>query len=227
MLFFSAGAEEPAFVEKYREAVVEKWEKDILKFEELDKTESHTADSILFVGSSSIRLWDTIVPDMSPYQPIQRGFGGSRFSDLAIYADRLITPHQFRAVVIFVANDISGKDNDKTPEEVAELFGYFRDKIRQHNAGAPVFYIAVTPTEKRANVWTKARAANSAIRKICQSTDNTYFIGTESIFLDGEGNPKPELFIDDKLHLNEAGYALWAAAVKSHLDAVLNGAGAE
>ena len=116
------------------------------------------------------------------------------------------------------------KENDKTPAEVAKLFSFFHGKIREHNATAPVFYIGVTPTAARAGCWKEARAANTAIREICLKTRDTYFIGTESIFLDSEGNSKTELFIKDRLHLNETGYQLWAAAIKSHLDSVFNGA---
>lgn len=211
-------------LEKYRAAAEEKWEEDIVKLEARDAEESHPDDSILFVGSSSIRLWDDIVEDLSPYHPIQRGFGGSRFSDLAVYADRLIKPHRFRALVIFCANDIAGKENDKTPAEVAALFSYFRKKIREHNPEAPVLYIAVTPTPKRWEVWEQAKAANSAIRALCEADPGSHFIGTESLFLDGKGEPRPEFFIEDQLHLNRDGYAVWSAAVKSHLDSALNGA---
>ncbi|MDF1752990.1 MAG: GDSL-type esterase/lipase family protein [Verrucomicrobiales bacterium] len=217
--------EQPAFVEKYREEVVNRWEKEIQKMEALDQEETHPDDSILFVGSSSIRLWSTIKEDMSPYHPIQRGFGGSKFSDLAIYADRLITPHKFQAVVIFVANDISGKETDKKPEEVAQFFKYFHGKILDHNPDAHVFFIGITPTASRAAVWKDSRAANTAIREICLNTENTHFIGTESIYLDAEGNSKTELFRKDKLHLNETGYQLWAAAIKSQLDSVFNQTG--
>ena len=216
-----AMADKPVDLEPYRAEAVEKWEEEITKLEAKDAEETHPDDSILFLGSSSIRLWADIAEDLSPYHPIQRGFGGSRFSDLAIYADRLITPHRFRAVVIFCANDIAGKDNDKTPEEVVALFSFFRNKIREHNPDAPVFYIPVTPTPKRWDAWPTVRKANLGIRALCQADPDTHFIGTESLFLDAEGQPRPEFFIEDELHLNRDGYAMWAAAVKSHLDTVL------
>ncbi len=213
-------------IERYRAWSVAKWESDILKLEERDRGEIHPADAILFVGSSSIRRWDTIGDDMSPYHAIQRGFGGSRFSDLAVYADRLIAPHRFRAVVVFVANDIKGEGRedepaDKTPAEIARLFGYFRDRVAHHAPGVPVFCIAITPTEKRRHVWEQTRAANEAIRALCREREDTYFIGTESLYLDERGDPRADLFVDDRLHLNSESYRLWAAAIKSHLDSVL------
>ena len=217
-------AERGVALEKYKAASVEKWENDIVQLEALNQTEEHPPESILFVGSSSIRIWDTIADDMAPYHPIKRGFGGSKFSDLAVYADRLIKPHKFRGVVVFVANDIKGVSEDKTAEEVANLFLYFCNKVTSHNPRVPIFYVGITPTESRWDVWNKQKAANSAIRKVCAERKNTYYVGTESLFLNSQGKPKPELFIDDKLHLNKAGYNLWSAAIKSHLDAHYDGA---
>jgi hypothetical protein len=204
---------------------VKKWEEAIVEMEERDASEEDAEGAILFVGSSSIRRWDTIGEDMAPYEVIQRGFGGSKWSDVAVYADRLITPHEFQAAVFFVGNDISGKGEDKTPEEVAGLFSHVLGKVRAHAPEAAVFYIAVTPTEKRWEVWPQIKEANAAARAACEADKNAWFIGTESIFLDEEGEPRAELFAEDQLHLNEGGYALWAAAIQSHLDTVLGGAG--
>ncbi len=210
-------------IEQYRAAAVGRWERGIATLEAKDKIETHPDNSILFVGSSSIRRWEDIAADMEPYHPIQRGYGGAKWSDVAIFAERLISPHTFRAVVFFVGNDISGRTTDKLPEEVAGLFAYVVGKVREHDEQAPVFYVAVTPTPSRFVAWPEIRAANTAVRAVCERKDNTYFIGTESIFLDAAGKPRPELFLEDKLHLNRDGYVRWAAAIKSHLDTVLDG----
>jgi len=211
-------------VDKYREAAVERWESDLSELEQRNRNESHPEDSVLFVGSSSIRRWDDIASDVSPYPVIQRGYGGAKWSDVAVFIDRLVRPHQFRAVVFFVGNDIRGKDDDKTPQEVAGLFSYVLQRVRQHDAKAPVFYVAVTPTNARFAAWPDIKAANRAARAVCDQADHTYFVGTESLFLDSRGQPREELFVDDQLHLNRDGYVRWAAAIKSHLDTVLDGA---
>ena len=217
----SLGAE-PIDVEQYRAAAVQRWESAVAALEATDKIEKHPDNSILFVGSSSIRRWKDIATDIAPYHSIQRGYGGAKWSDVAIFADRLISPHTFRAVVFFVGNDITGSTTDKSPEEVAGLFAYVLGRVREHNQQAAVFYVAVTPTPSRFAVWPEARAANTAIRAVCERNNNTYFIGTESIFLDAAGKPWPELFVKDALHLNRDGYIRWTAAIKSHLDTVLN-----
>ena len=156
-------------VEEYKEAAIERWEASIAKLEEQDKKEDHPVDSILFVGSSSIRRWTNIGEDIAPYHPIQRGYGGARWSDVAVFAERLIWPHAFQAAVFFVGNDISGGENDRTPAEVAGLFSYVLAKLRKHNEDAPVFYVAVTPTQSRWNAWTQIKAGNTAARAFCES----------------------------------------------------------
>jgi len=215
---------EPVDLEPFRAAAVEKWTDAIGALETKDQTEEHPDDSILFIGSSSIRLWKDIAEDMSPYHPIQRGYGGARWTDVAVFAERLITPHEFRAVVFFVGNDIVGGKNDRTPEEVVQLFANVHGKVRNHNPDASVFYVAVTPTESRLRAWPMIKRGNSLVRKFCQQQENTYFIGTESIYLDQHGKPRPELFRTDKLHLSREGYIRWGAAITSQLDSVLGGA---
>lgn len=209
-------------VSKYRHLPeVKSWEADIEKFEQLDRTETYSSDAVLFAGSSSIRLWSSIEKDMSPYKIIQRGYGGARMSDFVVYAGRIFDPHPCKAIVMFVANDITGSDQDKTPDEVATLFHYVLKIIRNKHPQTPVFWIAITPTSSRWTVWQKIHQVNSLINAICNKEKNTYFIKTENAFLNEKGLPKDELFREDKLHLTEKGYAVWTGIIKNELDTVL------
>ena len=205
-------------------AVTEKWEETIQAMESRDETEEHPADSILFIGSSSIRLWETIDEDMAPYTSIQRGFGGSRFSDVAVYAERLIQPHSYQALVLFVGNDVSGKETDATPDQVAGWFQRVVAVSRAHNSEAPVFCIGVTPTMSRWEAWPRIQEVNAALQAACAADAGLHFIPTASAYLNGEGEPRPELFREDQLHQTRRGYQIWAAIIKSHLDGVLGGA---
>lgn len=198
------------------------WENDIKKFEFLDSTEEYPEKSILFAGSSSIRLWLTIKEDMAPYPVIQRGYGGAKLSDFAYYAERIIYPHQFKAIVLFIANDISGSEYDKTPEEVAELFKYILKVIRKKYPEIPVFWIQITPTWSRWEVWEEINQANELIKNICEKSPNTCYIKTSHYFLNEKGIPKKELFIEDNLHLNREGYKIWTDIIKNELDKYLN-----
>ncbi len=205
-------------------AVTEKWEETIQAMESRDETEKHPADAILFIGSSSIRLWETIDEDMAPYPSIQRGFGGSRFSDVAVYAERLIQPHSYRALVLFVGNDVSGKETDATPDQVAGWFQRVVAVSRAHNSEAPVFCIGVTPTMSRWKAWPRIQEMNAALQAACAADASLHFIPTASAYLNANGEPRPELFREDQLHLTTLGYQIWAAIIKSHLDGVLGGA---
>lgn len=200
---------------------VTKWEPDVEKFEALDKTEKYPDDAIMFAGSSSIRLWSTLAGDMAPYSVIQRGYGGSRLSDFAIYADRIFSPHKCQALVFFIANDITGSQTDKSPEEVRKLFSVIFKTFRKSHPGVPVFYIAVTPSRSRWKAWPEINKGNDLMKMWCEKHSNTYFIRTDTAFLNSSGEPREELFINDKLHLNPDGYKIWTGIIKGELDRVL------
>lgn len=207
---------------KYRDLPeVKAWESEIEKFEQLDITKSYPSDAILFAGSSSIRMWSTIGKDMLPYNVIQRGYGGAKLSDFAVYADRIIYPHPCQAIVIFIANDISGNENDKSPLEVSQLFKKTLYIIRRKFTDTPVFWISITPTPARWHVWPEIQEANGMIKEICESHRNTYYIDTEKYFTNASGLPRSELFLEDKLHLNPEGYAIWTGIIKNELNEVL------
>jgi hypothetical protein len=200
------------------------WEPAMLEFERLDRENVYPPNSILFTGSSSIVLWRTLAQDMAPFPVIQRGFGGSKMPDVLKHADRYIKKHQFSAVVVFVANDITGDPNnsDKSLSEVRDLFEQFVQKIRSYNAEAPIFIMALTPTNSRWHVWNNTRAANLLLQGLADENENVIFVPTEDLFLGDDGKPKPELFVSDQLHLAPAGYELWTKRLRSYLVPVLN-----
>jgi len=201
---------------------VKAWENEIAKFEFLDKTEQYSSDAIIFAGSSSIRLWTDLAEDMEPFEIIQRGYGGARLSDFAVYADRIFSPHPCSAVVLFIANDITGDEKDKSPEEVKRLFLNVLKTIRRSHPHVPVFWIGITPTSSRWNAWPEISKANDLISEACQNRNNTYFIRTDYAFLNGNGKPRDELFVADKLHLNREGYKLWAQIIKQEIEKVMD-----
>ena len=209
-------------LKKYEnQPAVRSWENDIQNFEQLDKTDKYPQDAVLFAGSSSIRLWTTLEKDMESYHVIQRGYGGAKLSDFAVYAGRIFDQHQCKAIVLFIANDITGTDGDKTPAEVAALFRNVLKTIRKVHPVTPVFWIEITPTASRWKVWPEIQKANSLIKEICDRHKNTYFIKTDFAFLNEQGVPKDELFRDDKLHLSEKGYAVWTEIIKKELNGIL------
>jgi hypothetical protein len=207
---------------KYRDTPeVKRWETEIQRFELLDRQETYPDNPVIFAGSSSIRLWETLPEDMYPHPVIQRGYGGAKLCDFAVYADRILYPHNSSAIVLFIANDISGNDSDKTPREVLKLFRHVIKIIRKEFPDTPVFWIGITPTESRWGAWPEIQAANNLIRDYCREKPDVYFISTESAFLNDKGLPRSELFLADRLHLNQEGYRVWNKIIRSALDKVL------
>jgi hypothetical protein len=176
------------------------------------------SETILCMGSSSFRLWDSISDDMAPFSVVRRAYGGAKFCDLAIHAPKLIEGLQFRAAMIFVANDIVGKEKDKSPEEVARLAKIVIDAVRKENPAAPVFLIAITPCPSRFPTWPTIAMANQSLENLCSPESKTYFVATQSKYLDAKGEPRPELFVKDMLHQNKDGYAIWSGLLKEALN---------
>ena len=199
----------------------DKWQNEISKLEKLDESEKYTKNAILFIGSSSIRLWKTINQDLGTYEPIRRGYGGARYTDLIHFTERLVSPHNVEAVGIFVANDITGGGNDLSPMEVFDLTKLIVKQIRKTHKKA-IFFIETTPTLKRWKAWPKISLANDLIKEYCESKDNLYYISTRNHYIGENGLPTEELFIRDKLHLNRKGYALWGEIIKKNLRKIVN-----
>lgn len=217
-----AHAQDAALLDPYRHAAEERWSSAIDLLDQRNAQESHPTSSVLFVGSSSIRRWDTITEDVAPFHPIQRGYGGAKFRDLAVFAERIIQPHRYRAMVVFVANDITGKDKDLTVDQVEPLVRHVVRVSREHQPQAPVLLIEITPTSSRFKAWSKIREMNARIRDVALTTPHTYFIPTASHYLHPDTKtPRDELFVDDRLHLNRDGYRIWGKLIRSQLQDVL------
>lgn len=203
-------------LKKY-EGTASKWEKDIINLENLDKTKKQNNDAILFIGSSSIRLWRSIKKDLVPYESIKRAYGGARYTDLIHFTERLVSPHDVKAVGIFVANDITGGKNDLRPREVLHLSKLVIEQIQRSHKNSPIFFIETTPTPKRWKAWDKISNANDLIKKHCESKTDLFYISTRDYFIGENKLPIEDYFIRDKLHLNSKGYLLWSDIIKENL----------
>ena len=199
------------------------FEEEVSLLESLDFEEKAGEKDVLFNGSSSIRLWDNIQVDMYPYSSIKRGYGGAHFYDLIHFSERLVKNHSPKAILIFVANDITGSNDltnkvgDLSPNEVKRLFRYNYKLIRNIHKHIPIFLIETTPTPKRWKVWNKILQANKKLERFCKQVPNLYFISTRDKFIGTDGLPIQSFFLSDELHLNVDGYKLWSSVIKSKL----------
>ncbi len=193
------------------EAPIEnRFESSIRAFEKADQNNPPEAGGILFVGSSSIRMWDT--DKWFPEQKvINRGFGGSQTSDVLHFFDRVVKKYEPSKIVFYCGdNDIA---HGKTPKEVVADFRTLMKNIRQTVPGATVYYLPIKPSIKRWDMWDDMDAVNQKVQKMAERHDDLVYVDTATVLLNDEGQPRDDVFANDGLHLNETGYELWTDVV--------------
>jgi lysophospholipase L1-like esterase len=185
----------------------DKWEKDIAAFEAADKKAPPPANGILFIGSSSMRMWKTLAADFPDLPVFNRGFGGSQIEDVNRYIDRIVLPYQPKTIVFYAGgNDLSAK---KTPQRVLSDWQTFATQVRKALPAARLFYIAIRPSVKRAALQDIEAKTNALIRADIEARNNMHFVDTTAALSNSEGKARPELLIADGLHMNADGYAIW------------------
>ena len=171
---------------------------------------------IVFVGSSTIRRWDTAsyFPDL---KIINRGFGGSDMVDAVRYVDRIVIPYEPRLVVVYSGdNDISA---GWTSEDVAIQFERFTRAVHAKLPQTRILLIAVKPSLLRWTQIDRMRMANTIMRAYCERDDRLAFIDFDTLMLGWDEKPRRELFVEDGLHLSPQGYQLWSAVLRPWLTA--------
>jgi lysophospholipase L1-like esterase len=193
------------------------WKAEIDALVANDRSDPPPQHAVLFVGSSSIRLWSTLARDFPGVPTINRGFGGSAIADSTFYADRIVLPYHPRLIVMYAGdNDIQ---EGRTPRQVADDFKAFVARVRSDQPDVAVAYIAIKPSVARVALWPRMRDANDRIRRWAATQRDVRFVDIATPMLDARGKPRPELLRDDGLHMRRAGYAIWIEALRPVLAA--------
>ena len=192
-----------------------KWEKEISAYERMDRSNPPPKGALLFIGSSTIRLWKTLAQDFPEYRVINRGFGGSEIVDATHFAERIMFPYQPRMVFLRAGgNDLWA---GKSPEQVFAAFKEFVTTIHAKLPETEIVFIALSPSIARWRQADKEKAVNAMVEEYARRTPRVKFIDAWPIPLGADGQPRPELFMADKLHFNAAGYQLLVERVRPFL----------
>jgi lysophospholipase L1-like esterase len=192
-----------------------KWEKAISAFEQNDHTNPPPREALLFIGSSTIRFWSTLASDFPLHRVINRGFGGSEIVDATHFAARIIFPYQPKMVFLRAGgNDLWA---GKSPEQVFADFKEFVTTVHSKLPNTEIAFISLSPSIARWRQAEKEKAVNSLVRDFAEHSVRVNFIDSWSIPLGGDGQPRPELFMADKLHFNAEGYKLLVERVRPFL----------
>ncbi len=188
---------------QYREDVKQHpFKKEIENFIKWDKKNSPPKNALLFVGSSSIRLWNT-AEEFPEFTVINRGFGGSHISHILLYINETTLKYEPRIIVFYAGdNDIAA---GKTAKQVLKDFKLFVKKTTD----TKIIYLPIKPSIARWYLWPEMNKTNNLIQEYCKKSDNLFYLDLVTPMLDKNKKPNKDLFIKDGLHLNKKGYKVW------------------
>ena len=198
---------------------------EIAAFEAADREQPPPERPIVFIGSSSIRLWDTLAQDMAPLSVLNRGFGGSQLAHAIHFADRAVIRYRPRAVVLYAGDNDLDERTGKSAADVVRDFQAFAARIHAAAPDARIYYLAIKPSRMRWARWPEMAKANAEIAALCAGDPRLGFLDIATPMLATGEPPARELFIFDGLHLSAEGYALWTSVVKPRLEADLGETG--
>jgi len=191
------------------------WEQDMQRFAALDAQQPPPKHGVVFVGSSSIRMWDSLAADFPGQPVINRGFGGSEVRDSTWYADRVVTAYAPRLVVFYAGdNDLA---NGRSPQQVRDDFLAFVSRVRRDLPKARIAFISIKPSPSRAQLLPKIAEANALVREAAKRLHAVDYLDVYTPMLGADGQPRRELFREDMLHMTPAGYAIWRQVVAPEL----------
>lgn len=192
-----------------------RWRESFAAFDAADRQKPVRPDGVVFVGSSSIRLWYGLETQFDGQAVVKRGFGGAQLSDCAAYLDRLVVAYRPRLVVLYAGdNDLAA---GRSPEAVLQTYIGFVDGVHRKLPQTRIAYVSIKPSPARETLLPQIREANMLIRRHAVGHERLDYIDVFSPMLDADGRPRPELFRADGLHLDEEGYALWRDIIALHL----------
>jgi lysophospholipase L1-like esterase len=191
---------------------------EIIEFKQADSTLMPAPNAVLFVGSSSIRMWNDLQKDFPGKTIINRGFGGSSTPHVIQYADDIIFLYNPKQIVIYVGENDFTSTPPATPFEVANRIDSLIHLIRTKLPQVPIVYISIKPSISRLSIMPQMKEANKLIKERLSHQKNIVFVDVFSKMLDENGKPMKDIFLADNLHMNVKGYAIWKKALEPYLN---------
>lgn len=192
-----------------------RWEKEIAGIEKRLAAALPAKGGVVFAGSSSIRLWN-LAKSFPNKGYVNVGFGGSEIRDTTHFADRILLPHE-PTVIVFYAGD-NDLAKGRKPGQLRDDFAAFAKAVHAKLPKTRILYLPVKPSLARWKLYDVQQKANGLVKEVCEADPRLGYIDVVPVTLGTDGKPRPEFFVKDGLHLSEAGYAAWSAAVAKALE---------
>ncbi len=188
------------------------WDGTIEAYERSDADNPPHPGAVVFVGSSSIALWGSLTEDLAPLPALNRGFGGSVTSQAVGYVDRIVTPYQPSAVVLYEGdNDIA---LGISPECVLEDYDAFVAAVREKLPDVPIYFLSIKPSLLREELWEEMQRTNRLVRARTTTDSRLRYIDVATPMFAADGKLRQDIFLGDGLHMNAAGYEIWTSAIR-------------
>lgn len=192
-----------------------RFEKNIQKFEAEDSANPPAKGSIVFIGASSFARWTNLAESFPDLKVVNRGFGGSELSEVVKYTPRVVVPHAPRSVVLYAGeNDLN---RGVTPAVIASDFEKFSQLIHTSLPSTRIVVIGLKPSLLRWKLRDGMQQTNALIRTRCAADRQCTYVDPWPSMIGADGTPKPELFVEDGLHMTPAGYKAWTEMLRPHL----------
>jgi lysophospholipase L1-like esterase len=204
-----AGAQSPELAAKFEQKVAE--------YAAADRATPPPQGAILFAGDSQFYRWKSIHEDLAGYTLINRGIDSFQFRDLIHYVDRLVTPYAPRLIVLHVGgNDVH---NGRTPAQVLEDFRTFVKFVHAKLPAVSIVYSSITPGPGRWDEAPQRRETNRVIREYVATQPDLGFIDLWDAMLTPDGKPRDDIWVEDRVHPNHAGYLIRVQLTRPFLGA--------
>ncbi len=197
---------------------MEWYEADVRALERARATQPLPPNPAVFYGSSSITLWRTLGQDLASARAVNLGFGGSTLEACVWFFERLVPPVRPASLVLYAGDNDLG--DGRTPREVRSRFEALAAKVARDLGHLPFGFIAIKPSPARLGLLGRIAEANELIRRTLPRHPGAFYVDVFTPMLGPDGRPRPELFLDDGLHLGVAGYRLWAEVLGEHRDRI-------
>ena len=190
------------------------WYEDEIKQLE-DKLITAKGDKIrvVFFGSSSIRMWETLETDFPEFDVINQAFGGSTLAACCWFFKRVIPLWKPDIIVLYAGDNDLG--DGRHPEEVFLNFNTIMSLVEDCCGYIPVAFISIKQSISRLNIYDSIQYTNKIIRR---EIDLKYPFCTYVDIIDAmktNGVINKALFEPDGLHLSAKGYKVWKKELKS------------
>lgn len=190
-----------------------RFEADIQRFEAQDRLNSPPPNGVLFVGSSSFRLWETLREDFAGVEVINRGFGGAMLRDVLDFMPRIVLPYRPRIVILY-AGSIDLHQGDAQPAQILKMFQEFQQTIHAQLPTTQVYFLSMKPSIAKWDDIALDRTTNALIADFVTTVPHTGFIDIWAPMVAESRPPPARYFQPDRNHLNREGYKLWADVIR-------------